>query len=42
MLVAFLTTTLIGYATWHGFEKRLMARRGWLRRLRRGPVAYEQ
>jgi peptidoglycan/LPS O-acetylase OafA/YrhL len=42
MLVAFLTTTLIGYATWHGFEKRLMARRGWLARFRRGGVAYER
>ena len=32
LLVAFLVTAAIGYATWHAFEKRAMAiPRGWRR-----------
>ena len=44
LMVAFAITVAIGYATWHGFEKRAMARRGqlagWLRarRLKRAAV----
>lgn len=36
LVVAFLTTTAIGYGTWHGFEKRAMAHRGQMAEWARG------
>lgn len=44
LVIAFAVTVAIGYATWHGFEKRAMARRGqltgWLhaRRMKRAAI----
>lgn len=40
LLLAFIVTAAIGYATWHAFEKRLMAYPRWLER--RHSVAGEQ